>query len=652
MKTLALHDPVLRKLAVLAPFTLGLLASLAACGGGEGAPPASPSQPSGSVAAQPAPTKGTPEEARTFIAETSAELKRLWIARDRASWVNQNFITDDTEALSASGEEATAAFVTEAIQKARRFDGVAGIDPETQRQLLLLKLAQVVPAPSNAAERRELAELQSGMTAIYGKGKYCPPAGHLMEWRSKDAQGKAVSPPKECLNLDDLSRILKKSRNEAELLEVWTGWHTIAPVMKDKYERYASLGNKGAKEIGFADMGALWRSGYDMTPEAFEGDIERLWQDVKPLYDDLHCFARKKLRAKYGVSKVPEKAPIPAHLFGNMWAQQWDGVYDLLEPYPGQGSLDVDRKLKEKKYDPVKMVKLGESFFTSLGLDPLPKTFWERSLFARPKDRDVVCHASAWDVTWSDDVRIKMCIEPTEEDLITIHHELGHDYYFHYYNKLPVLFQQGANDGFHEGIGDTLALSVTPQYLKGLGLLDEVPKSDKGRINVQMKQALEKVAFLPFGLLIDKWRWDVFSGKTPKNKYNEAWWALRTKYQGVAPPAPRTEADFDPGAKFHVPASTPYVRYFLARIYQFQFHRALCKAAGQSGPLDQCSIYGNKEAGKKLRDMLALGQSKSWPEALAALGGEKQADASAMLAYFAPLQTWLKEQNKGETCGW
>jgi peptidyl-dipeptidase A len=591
----------------------------------------------------------TPDEAKRFITQVDADLRRLWIARDRAGWVNQNYITDDTEALAASGEEATAAYITDAIQRARRFDGVKGLEPDVARQLHLLKIAQTVPAPSNAEERRELAELESGMTAIYGKGEYCPQPGSPLLRYLKAEKGEA---PKKCLKLDDLSRVIKKSRSWDELSEAWKGWHAIAPVMKDKYARYADLGNKGAKEIGFADMGALWRSGYDMTPEEFEADIERLWQEVKPLYDDLHCYTRKKLRAKYGKDKVPDKAPIPAHLLGNMWAQEWQSIYDLVEPYPGQGSLDVDKKLKDKKYDAQKMVRLGESFFTSLGLDALPKTFWERSLFTRPKDREVVCHASAWDVSWNDDLRIKMCIEPTEEDLITIHHELGHDYYFHYYTKLPALFQQGANDGFHEGIGDTLALSVTPDYLKNLGLLDQVQKGDKGRLNFQMKMALDKVAFLPFGLLIDKWRWDVFSGKTPRAKYNESWWALKTKYQGVAAPSARSEQDFDPGAKYHIPASTPYIRYFLARIYQFQFHRALCKAAGHKGSLDSCSIHNNKEAGAKLRAMLQLGQSKPWPEALAVLSGERKADAGAMLEYFAPLRAWLNDQNKGEQCGW
>ena len=648
-----------RRLLSLAPILTVAIA--AACGGEP--PPAAPcprcQEPVASPPTPPPVAAATPEEAKKFIEQVDKDLRRLWIARDRAGWVNQTFITDDTESLAASGEEATAGYVTEAIQKARRFDGVKGIDPVVARQLLLLKLAQVVPAPSNPEERRELAEIQSRMTSMYGKGEYCPPKGSALGKGLKEiaAGAKAdASASKTCwttpLKLDDLSRILKKSRNADELQEAWIGWHSISPPMKQSFARYAELGNKGAKEIGFDDLGALWRSGYDMSAKDFEADIERLWQDVKPLYDDLHCYTRKRLRTKYGKDKVPEKAPIPAQLLGNMWAQQFDGVYDLLEPYPGQGSLDVDKKLVQKKYDPKKMVKLGESFFTSLGLDPLPASFWERSQLTRPKDREVVCHASAWDVSWNNDLRIKMCIEPTEDDLITIHHELGHDYYFHQYFKLPILFQQGANDGFHEGIGDTLALSVTPEYLKNLGLLDAVPKGDKGRINVQMKMALDKVAFLPFGLMIDKWRWDVFSGKTPPSKYNEAWWALKTKYQGVAPPVARSESDFDPGAKFHIPSSTPYIRYFLARIYQFQFHRALCKAAGHTGSLDTCSIYGNKNAGDKLRAMLALGESKPWPEALAVLSGETKADASALVEYFAPLHKWLKEQNKGEQCGW
>jgi len=631
-----------------------------ACGGGPSAEP----QPPTSAASKDvgtAPSHATTEDAQRFTAQVDRDLRKRWVARDQAMWVNQNFITDDTEALGAAGESETAEYVTSAIKAATRFDKVSGLDPDVARQLWLLKLAQVVPAPSDAKERDDLAEIEVWMTSTYGKGKYRPPPGSPLtkaagKYLKRDgAKGKSDKPEggaEVAYTLGDLSRVISKSRNYDELAEAWTGWHSIAPPMKDKFSRYAALGNKGAREIGFADMGALWRSGYDMPPEAFEADLERLWQQVRPLYEQLHCLVRSKLREKYGKDKVPEQGPIPAHLLGNMWAQEWGGIYDLVEPYKGEASLDVNKSLKDKKYDATKMVKLGESFFTSLGFDPLPKSFWERSLLTKPEGRDVVCHASAWDVTWNNDLRIKMCIEPTEEDLITIHHELGHDYYFHEYYKLPVLFQQGANDGFHEGIGDTLALSVTPQYLKGLGLLASAPDNAKATVNQQMKTALDKIAFLPFGLLIDKWRWDVFSGKTPKDKYNEAWWALRAKYQGVAPPTARSEADFDAGAKFHVPASTPYIRYFLARIYQFQFHRALCKAAGHTGRLDTCSIYGNKEAGKKLAAMLAMGASKPWPEALAAISGETKADASAMLEYFAPLRDYLNEQTKGMKCGW
>jgi peptidyl-dipeptidase A len=636
--------PAIQKTTALAIAALALAtAGTASCAAEQVAPipcpkvetaaPATPAKPE-----LPADTAATVDEARAFFATVDTDLRRLWVASSRADWVSQNFITDDTEALSASGQEASMEYLTRTIKASARFNALK-LPDDLSRQMLLLKLGTSLPAPSDPKERAELADISAWMTGAYGKGKYCP----------KRLEN---DPKKKCLTLGDLSNIMSKSRKYDELLDAWTGWHAIAPPIKAKYQRYVELGNKGAKEIGFADMGALWRSGYDMTAAEFEADTERLWQEVKPLYDELHCYVRSRLQTKYGKDKIADKAPIPAHLLGNMWAQEWNNIYDLVEPYKGQGSLDVTKNLQKKKLDEKAMVRIGESFFTSLGMDKLPDTFWERSLFKKPADRDVVCHASAWDVTFSDDLRIKMCIEPKEEDLITIHHELGHDYYYQNYFKLPMLFQQGANDGFHEGIGDTLALSVTPAYLKSIGLLDKVPENEKGELNFLLKMALDKVAFLPFGKLIDQWRWDVFSGKTAPADYNKAWWALRTKYQGVSAPVPRTEADFDPGAKYHVPGNTPYVRYFLARIYQFQFHRALCKAAGQTGPLHTCSIHGSKAAGAKLKAMLAMGASKPWPEAMKAISGEDRGDASALLEYFAPLRKWLAEQNKGQTCGW
>ena len=630
-----------KKRAAVVPLTLALIpAAIAACGGV--ATPANCPGPLGqttssaSASSSSSATPPTPDDARAFLAGVDAELRRLTVAQARAEWVYETYVMDDAAAVSGTAGEQLGAYTTKTTLDARRFDSIAAtLPPDLARQLKLLKLAQTSPAPTDGKDGAELAQLMTKMPGIYAKGQYCPPR----------LKGK-------CLHLDQLEHLRADATGYDQLLEDWTGWHEVAKPMRDLFTRYVELGNKGARDIGFADMGALWRSSYDMSPEDFEKETERLWQQVKPLYDDLHCYARAKLRKEYGAAKVPVHAPIPAHLLGNMWAQQWTDIGDLLEPYHGEPPLDATPQIKQKKLSPVDMVKLGEKFFVSLGFDPLPDTFWQRSLFERPRDRDVVCHASAWDVQSNGDLRIKMCIEPSETDLITIHHELGHDFYFQSYFKLPILFQQGANDGFHEGIGDTLALSVTPDYLKSIGLLDALPKGDRGRINVQMKMAAEKIAFLPFGLLVDKWRWDVFSGKTKKGDYNAAWWALRAQYQGVAPDKPRGEEYFDPGAKYHVATATPYMRYFLAVIYQFQFHRALCKAAGFTGPIDKCSIYGNTAAGAKLKAMLSLGASKPWQDALEALSGERQADASAILDYFAPLKTWLEDQNKGEQCGW
>ncbi|WP_223632525.1 M2 family metallopeptidase [Corallococcus sp. EGB] len=591
--------------------------------------------PAAGAQTTPAPAaKATPAEAKQFVDKLNADLKQLWTRQATADWIKSTYITDDTERNAASVNEEVMAYVNNAIKDSRRFDGLK-LDADTARMLHLLRVSQTLPAPADPKQRAELAAIAAKLEGLYGKGKYC----------GKDGKGP-------CRDLEELSDVMAKSRNADELLDAWTGWHAISRPMRPLYTQLVDLSNAGAKDIGFNDLGTLWRSAYDMPPEAFEKEAQRLWGQVKPMYDELHCYVRGRLAKQYGASVVPPGKPIPAHLLGNMWAQEWNNIYPLVEPFPGQASLDVDSALVKQGYDAQKMVKLGEKFFTSLGLKPLPDTFWERSQFTKPRDRDVVCHASAWDVTYDNDLRVKMCIKTTEEDLVTIHHELGHDYYYTYYYQLPVLYQAGANDGFHEAIGDALTLSITPAYLQQLGLLGAVEKNEKNVINLQLKDALEKVAFLPFGLLVDQWRWDVLSGKVKPADYNKSWWALRTKYQGVAAPVARTEQDFDAGAKYHVPANVPYTRYFLARILQFQFHKALCEAAGIKGPLNECSIYGNKAAGQRLQAMLELGASKPWPDALAAMTGSRQMDATPMLEYFAPLRRWLQAQNKGQKCGW
>jgi len=627
-----------------------------ACGGGsQSAPcPATPGVPitavipsaSASTASKPL----TVDDAIRFLADVDKELRRLWVWGSKAAWVNKNFITKDTNDLATDAEDANMAYLGKVIPEAARYKKIPGLPPEVLRQLDLLEHATSLPAPNDAAKRAELAKLEVEMESMYGEGKYCPKADtKLGKWVKKLVDPKAEE---KCLTLEDLSKVIAEERDADVLREAWMGWHASARPMRPMYERFVTLANEGAKTLGYADLGKVWNSSYDMTPEAFEQDVERLWTEVKPLYDQLHCYARARLRKKYGKDLVPDHAPIPGHLLGNMWAQDWANIWDVLEPFKGQASLDVTKAMKAKKWDEKKVVKTAEDFYVGIGLDPLPKSFWERSLFVKPKDREVVCHASAWDVSFGNDLRIKMCVQINEEDLLTAHHELGHVYYFHYYHQMPMLLQDGANKGFHEGIGDTLALSVTPKYLKDLGLIAKVPDNDKGDINVLMRQALQKISFLPFGKLVDQWRWQVFSGQTPPAKYEEAWNALRTKYQGVSPPAPRTEQDFDPGAKFHVASNTSYTRYFLAHVYQFQFHRALCAAAGHKGPLHTCSIAGSKEAGKKLEALLKMGASKPWPEAMKAITGQDKADATAILDYFAPLKKWLEEQNKGEQCGW
>ncbi|MCR4535568.1 M2 family metallopeptidase [Shewanella xiamenensis] len=579
--------------------------------------------------------KNAPDKAQAiaFIQDAEAQMAQLSIEANRAEWIYSNFITEDTAALSAAvGEKVSAASVKFATEAAKYAN--VELDPANARKLNILRSALVLPAPLDPAKNAELAQISSELNGLYGKGKYC------------FANGKCMTQP-------ELSTLMAESRDPAKLLEAWKGWREIAKPMRPLFQREVELANEGAKDLGYANLSELWRSQYDMKPDEFSQELDRLWGQVKPLYESLHCYVRGELNNEYGDAIAPKTGPIPAHLLGNMWAQQWGNVYDLVAPNDADPGYDVTELLEQKGYDEQKMVKQAESFFTSLGFAPLPESFWSRSLFLQPKDRDVVCHASAWDLDNLDDIRIKMCIQKTAEDFTVIHHELGHNFYQRAYKQQPFLFKNSANDGFHEAIGDTIALSITPSYLKQFGLLEDVPDASKD-IGLLLKQALDKIAFLPFGLMIDQWRWKVFSGEITPAQYNQAWWELREKYQGVKAPTDRSEADFDPGAKYHVPGNVPYTRYFLAHILQFQFHKALCETAGDKGPVHRCSIYGNQAAGEKLNKMLALGASQPWPVALKEVTGTEMMDASAVLDYFAPLKIWLDEQNKAANrqCGW
>jgi peptidyl-dipeptidase A len=573
----------------------------------------------------------TVAQAQEFMNKAEARLAELSVKVNQASWVHDNFITDDTEALAAAANDENTAVTTELVDEAKRFEGLH-MPADLARKFLLLKLSLTGPGPKDPTLRKEMTEIAASLESEYGKGKYC------------DAS-------RRCLDITAIEKIMGESRDPNQLKELWVGWHSVGTPMRKRYARFVELSNQGARDLGFKDTGALWRAGYDMPPDQFSADVDRLWEQVRPLYLSLYTFVRGRLSQKYGAQVVPPDGPIPAHLLGNPWAQAWGNVFPILGLPENSRGYDLTELLQAKKLDAFGMVRYGENFYKSLGFDPLPKTFWERSLFVKPADRDVVCHASAWDIDNKDDLRIKMCIQVRDVDFVTIHHELGHNIYQRAYKDQPYLFVNGANDGFHEAIGDTIALAITPEYLQKIGLLNNVPPTDAD-IPILLKQALEKVAFLPFGLLIDQWRWKVFSGEIKPEDYDKAWWDLRLKYQGVVPPVGRSEADFDPGAKYHVAGNVPYMRYFLAHIYQFQFYRALCRDSGYKGPLNRCTFFGSKEAGAKLNNMLEMGQSKPWPDAMEALTGQREGDASAILEYFAPLQKWLDDQNKGLKAGW
>tara|TARA_R110000751_G_scaffold91266_3_gene178892 strand:- start:77400 stop:79193 length:1794 start_codon:yes stop_codon:yes gene_type:complete len=570
------------------------------------------------------------QDAKQFVENAQLALQKVRLPSAQAAWVYQTHINQDTAALSAYLSEKSSSLSSELAKQSAAFNDVK-VDSDTRRKLELMRNSLVLPAPADSEKSARLSQITSDLEGMYGSGKYC---------RSEN----------DCMGLTDMSNIMSTSRDEALLLEMWQGWRQVSPAMKSLYAEEVAIANEGAKELGFADISDLWRGSYDMPAEDFGNELDRLWGQVKPFYDALHCHVRAELGNQYGTDKVPQDQPIPAHLLGNMWAQSWGNIYDLVKPKQELDVIDVTQALATHNYDEIKMVKQAESFFSSLGFAPLPDTFWERSQFTKPADREVVCHASAWDIDDKDDLRIKMCIQKTGEEFAVIHHELGHNYYQRAYKNQPLLYRESANDGFHEAIGDTIALSITPKYLKEIGLVENIPDASND-IGMLLKLALDKIAFVPFGLMVDQWRWKVFSGEVKPADYNKVWWQLREKYQGVMAPTERGDDAFDPGAKYHVPANTPYTRYFIAHILQFQFHKTLCDISGNTDPIHRCSIYGSKEAGEALNNMLEMGKSKTWQEALTTLTGKGEMDANAILAYFAPLKEWLDEQNRGRTCG-
>lgn len=613
---------------------LGAALAVSCTNKGETAPP--PAEvPTPPMAADPVDT-AEPDvaAARAFLDRADAELAQMSKEISPVFWEQATNITDETNAAAAEAGARATKMAVALANESKQFKDV-DLPPALERKMKRLQSGVTIPAPSTEGAAEELSEITTGLDATYGTGKFT--------YKGEE------------LNLDQLSTIIETSRDPEELKAVWEGWRTISPPMKDDYARMVEIANEGAQELGYDNLKTMWLSKYDMPPEEMASEVDRLWGQVEPLYKELHCYVRAELNEEYGDEVQPATGPIRADLLGNMWSQQWSNIYPLVQPQglPGQG-YDLTEELVAADYDPIKMVETAEGFFTSLGLAPLPETFWERSMIVRPPaSREVVCHASAWDLDDEEDVRIKMCTEVNAEDFYTVHHELGHNYYQRAYKDVDYLYKDGAHDGFHEAIGDFIALSITPSYLVDIGLIteDQVPGEDAD-ISLLMNTALDKIAFLPFAITVDSWRWDVLDGTTPPEDYNTAWWDKRTKYQGIIPPGPRPADAFDPGAKYHIPGNTPYLRYFLSYIMQFQFHKAACEQAGWEGPLHRCSIYGNEEVGSRFNAMMEMGASEPWPDVLETFTGTREMDGSAIIEYFDPLITWLEEENEGRSCGW
>ncbi|XP_031573665.1 angiotensin-converting enzyme-like [Actinia tenebrosa] len=574
--------------------------------------------------------------AKAFLAQYNERATNKAHDLETAMWKHATDITEENMKLRTTAYLKYSSFEVEARKNAGQFD-LSKLTEDTKRQFSRIMQSAT---PKDTTKRRELANIIGQMEEIYSSAK--------------------VSHPQIGTNLSlvpDLVKIMAESRNNQHLVTAWREWRRVTgPKIRPLYKKFVELSNEGARDNNWEDTGDWWRSWY--RPGSIGNEVGKLWMDLKPLYMELHAFVRYRLRKQYPV--VLDSEPIPAHLLGNMWSQSWTDIFDLLEPYPGKSSLDLTESLIKRNYTARKIVELAESFFVSIGLEKLPETFYDDSMIERPKGRDVVCHPSAWDFYLNNskslpDVRIKQCISITHSDMVTTHHELGHIYYFLGYWNQPFVYRDGANPAFHEALGDTLSLSVdNPQHLVKIGLLDSYAEDKESEVNALMKTATRIVAFLPFAYLVDQWRWKVFNGDIKESDFNKKWWELRLIYQGIKPPVSRDESLFDPGAKYHIPANIPYLRYFLSTVLQFQFHKAACEAAGFKGPLHQCSIYESKAAGAKISAMLKLGRSKPWPKALEIITGSSQLDVGPLKEYFNPLLSWLFEQRckNNYTIGW
>ncbi|CAG2052908.1 unnamed protein product [Timema podura] len=569
-------------------------------------------------------------EAQQFLREYEREAAEMCFRVKQSQWNFSTNITDANKRRMLEEQALESKLDRLSWRRATSFTWTRLPDSQTRRQLNILVTQTRAGLPDN--EFNELQQVISEMKDIYSRARVCPYHNRMNNYCDL-----ALEP--------DLTRALAHTRDYEEQLHLWKAWRdSVGPPIRS-----------------FRDAGQQERSLYE--DEEFESHIDEVWATVAPLYRQLHTYVRRRLIQQYGSQRVRPDGPIPAHLLGNMWAQNWKNLADIVLPYPGKQSVDVTPEMLRQGYTPLRMFQLAEEFYTSMGMNPMPPEFWHHSMLEKPLGRDVVCRASAWDFCNHNDYRIKQCTEVTMEDLQTIHHEMAHIQYYLQYANQPLLFRDGANPGFHEAVGAMIELSViTPRHLQRIGLLNnitdeygEMTNTNETNINFLLTMALDKVAYLPFAYVVDQWRWRLFSEEWKVEEMNSRWWDLRMRHQGIIPPIPRSENDFDPAAKYHVVADMPYIRYFVSLILQFQLHESLCQAAGHFGPLHTCDIYRSREAGRLLSEILSMGSSRSWSEIIHVMtkGRTDKLDSRPLLEYFQPLAMWLSVQNRDEKIvGW
>lgn len=560
-----------------------------------------------------------------------------------SQWAYETDVNEYTQLQALESQRVYADFQNQAWFLISKIDKNNIRDPVIRRRLRYLSVVGPAALPPDQLDRYN--RVINDMLAVYNEANIC-----------------AYNDPFRCgLRLyPDISQIMARSRNWDELQYVWTEWRRRSGTrIKDLYQQLVVLNNEAARLNNFTDAAEYWMFPYE-SPN-LQQDIDEVWEMIRPLYEELHAYVRRKLRDLYGPEKIAAHAPLPAHILGNIWAQSWTNIIDVTLPYPGKNYIDVTQEMQAQGYTPIEMFRIAEEFYLSMNLSAMPPEFWAGSIIADPGDRPLICQASAWDFCNRLDYRIKMCTKVTMKDLITVHHEMAHVQYFLRYSGLPREFRDGANPGFHEAVGEAVALSVaTPRHLQTLGLANKYIDEGSADINYLFSLAMEKLVMLPFSIAMDRWRWDVFRGYVTREDYNCHWHRLKEQYSGIKPPVLRSEDDFDPGAKYHVPANIPYIRNFVAGVLQFQLYRALCQAAGQRyvddprRPLHRCDFYRSPEAGRILGKMMERGSSIPWQETLQEAIGEDRLDASALREYFRPLEDWLRTENlrTGDVVGW